>query len=92
MLEEQRGNITPGRPNGWRRHLLWLSGVWALPLCWVLRWILPPSVLATSLILAGACLLAPLPALLLSHRRHNQALAEARMAREEAIKETVDGE
>src|SRR5664280_405787 len=84
MLEEQRGNSTPGRPNTWRRHLLWLSGVWVLPLCWILRWILPPSALATSLVLVVACLLAPLPALLLSRRQRNRALSEARNAREEA--------
>src|ERR1022692_4152085 len=84
MLAEQRGNNTLGRPNGWRRHLLWLSGVWALPLCWILRWSLPPSALATSLVLVIAGFLAPLPAILLSRRQRNQALWEARNAREEA--------
>src|ERR1035437_2435327 len=84
MLEEQRGNNTPGRPNTWRRHLLWLSGVWVLPLCWILRWILPPSALANSLVLVVACSLAPLPALLLSRRYQNHALSEARETREEA--------
>src|ERR1035437_8332595 len=84
MLEEQRGNNTPGRPNTWRRHLLWLSGVWVLPLCWILRWMLPPSALATGLVLVVACSLAPLPALLLSRRQRNHALSEARNAREEA--------
>jgi signal transduction histidine kinase len=84
MLEEQRGNNTPGRPNTWRRHLLWLSGVWVLPLCWILRWILPPSALATSLVLVVACSLAPLPALLLSRRQRKHALSEARDTREEA--------
>jgi signal transduction histidine kinase len=87
MLEDQRGNSTPGHPNApntWSRHLLWLSGIWVLPLCWILRWILPPSALATSLVLVVACSLAPLPALLLSRRRRNRALGEARNAREEA--------
>jgi two-component system C4-dicarboxylate transport sensor histidine kinase DctB len=83
MLEEQRGNSTLGRPNGWRRHLLWLSGVWALPLCWLLRWMLPPSALASGLVLVVACSLAPLPALLLSRRHYNRVLSEARNAREE---------
>src|ERR1039457_6697884 len=41
MLEEQRANNTPGRPNTSRRHLLWISGVWVLPLCWLLGWIRP---------------------------------------------------
>src|ERR1039458_6165245 len=84
MLEEQRGNNTPGRPNTWRRHLLWLSGVWVLPLCWLFRSILPPSALATSLVLVVACSLAPLPALLLSRRQRKHALSEARDTREEA--------
>ena len=87
MLEEQRGNNTPDRPNApnaGSRHLLWLSGIWVLPLCWILRWILPPSVLSASLVLVVACSLAPLPALLLSRRQRNHALREVRDAREEA--------
>ncbi|MGD0498949.1 MAG: ATP-binding protein [Bryobacteraceae bacterium] len=50
----------------------------------ILRWILPPSFLVTGLVLAGACSLAPLPAFLVSRRRHHRALGEAREAREEA--------
>jgi signal transduction histidine kinase len=84
MLEEQRGNITPVRPKTWRRHLLWLSGVWVLPLYWVLRSMLPPSAAATGLVLVVACSLAPLPALLLARRQRIHALSEARNAREEA--------
>ena len=84
MLEEQRANNPPVRPNAWRRHLLWLGGVWVLPLCWVLGWILPPSVPNTSLLLLIACSLAPLPALLISRRRRHRALSEAANAREEA--------
>ncbi|HYW43327.1 MAG TPA: HAMP domain-containing sensor histidine kinase [Bryobacteraceae bacterium] len=84
MLDEQRGNSTHGRPHAWRSHLLWLCGVWVLPLCWFLRWILPASALAAGLVLAVACFLAPLPALLLSRRQRNHALTEARNAREEA--------
>jgi signal transduction histidine kinase len=44
---------------------------------------LPPSALATGLVLVVACLLAPLPALLLSRRHYNRLLSEARKAREE---------
>jgi signal transduction histidine kinase len=84
MLQQQLGNGAPDLPNGWQRRLVWLSGVWVLPLCWILRWILPPSPLATGLILAAACLLAPLPALLLSRSLRNRALSDARNAREEA--------
>jgi signal transduction histidine kinase len=84
MLEEQSGNNPPGRRNTWRSHLLWLSGVWALPLGLTLRWTIPPSALATSVILAIACALAPLPAILVTSRRRNQAIREAANAREEA--------
>jgi signal transduction histidine kinase len=45
---------------------------------------LPPSVLATGLVLAVACSLAPLPALLVSRRHQAQLLREAGKAREEA--------
>jgi signal transduction histidine kinase len=84
MPEEQRGNSTPVRSNAWRRYWLWLSGLWVFPLCWILRWILPPSAQAASFVLLVAGFLAPLPALLISGRRRNHALTEATNAREEA--------
>jgi len=68
----------------WRRHWLWLSGVWALPLGWMLQRMLPPSALATGLVWLVVCSLAPLPALLVSRRRYNQVLSEARETREDA--------
>src|ERR1035437_952974 len=45
---------------------------------------LPPSALATGLVLVVACSLAPLPALLLSRRHQDRLLREAGKAREEA--------
>jgi two-component system C4-dicarboxylate transport sensor histidine kinase DctB len=84
MLEQPRADSTPARPNTWRRHLLWLSGVWVLPVCWILRGTFSLSAPATSLVLAVACCLAPLPALLLSRRYWNHALQDASNAREEA--------
>jgi two-component system C4-dicarboxylate transport sensor histidine kinase DctB len=84
MLEDQRESNGLDRRNAWQRRLLWLSGVWVLPLCWILRWILPPSIPSAALVLVAACFLAPLPALLLAGRRRNRALSEARSAREEA--------
>jgi signal transduction histidine kinase len=83
MPEEQRGNNSSGR-YAWARGLLWLSGAWVLPLCWFLRWLLPPSALTASLVLLIAGLLAPLPALLISSRRHHHTLSLAKNAREEA--------
>jgi signal transduction histidine kinase len=84
MLTEQRGNNALDRPNGWSRRLLWLSGVWVLPLWFILRWILPPSDLATGLVSVVACSLAPLLAILLFRRNHDHLLSEARKAREGA--------
>jgi signal transduction histidine kinase len=84
MPEEQRENNPSERPNPWWRSLLWLSGVWIVPLGGALLWILPPSALATSLVwIAGACL-APLPGLLVCRRQRDRTLAEARNAREDA--------
>src|SRR5450755_1857615 len=83
MLEEQRRNSSPVRLNAWR-HLLWLSGFWVLPFCGILRWIIPPALLATSLLFVIACFLAPLPAFLLLLRQRDHALSEARKAREAA--------
>src|ERR1035438_731192 len=83
MPDEHRGNSTPLHPSKWWRHWLWLSGVWVWPLCWMLRWALAPSSAATGLILVVACLLAPLPALLISRRRYDRVLGEARQALEE---------
>jgi hypothetical protein len=37
MTEEERGNNPPGRPDGWQRHLVWITGVWVLPIVWILR-------------------------------------------------------
>ena len=68
----------------WRRHLLWISGVWIVPLGWVLQWMLPPSALATGLVWLAACSLAPVPALLVSRRHYDRVLSEARKAGEEA--------
>jgi two-component system C4-dicarboxylate transport sensor histidine kinase DctB len=82
MPDQPQGTTTTDRP--WQRRLLWFSGLWVLPLAWILRWAFPPSALHSGVILALAALAAPLPALLLSRRRHNRALSETRNAREEA--------
>ena len=84
MRKEQSADNSPDRTNAWLSHWLWLGGVCALPLCWVLQWILPPSIPARALVLVAACLLAPLPALLISHHRRQNAISEASNAREEA--------
>ena len=45
---------------------------------------LAPSAAGSAVILAAACLVAPLPALLISRRRYERVLGERRQAREEA--------
>src|ERR1017187_3694152 len=84
MTEEDRGHNPPGRPDGWQRHLVWIAGVWVLPIVWILRWAFPPSALTTGAILVASALLAPAPGLLFYRRRHRRALADATNAREEA--------
>ena len=84
MPKSSTETARPAGANAWRRHLAWLSGIWVLPLYWILRGLLPPSVLATTLVLVASCSLAPLPALFVARRQSNRALLEARSAREEA--------
>ena len=79
MRKEERADNSPDRANDWRRHLLRLSGIWVVPLYWILLWILAPSAPATGLVLLAACCLAPLPG-----RRASRALLEAASARQEA--------
>jgi len=83
MLQEQSGNEQTRGPNGWQRLLLWLSGIWVLPVCAALWWLGPGTGLAHALILVVACCLAPLPAVLLLGRRRNEARDQLNQAREE---------
>jgi len=69
---------------GWR-HLLWVSGIWVLPLLCIPLLISHPSVASTTAIYILAIILAPLPALLHSRRQHGRTLARLESAREEAV-------
>jgi signal transduction histidine kinase len=82
MPEVQTGKTMSSRREVWR-YLRWLSGAWVVPLCWILRLATPSLALTTALIVAAGCLLAPLPALLMSRRQRRDALSEAGSAREE---------
>ncbi len=83
MPDTQLGSSPAVRPKVRWRILRWLSGVWVLPVYWLLGRVLPPSPLATGLLLAGAVLLAPVPALLISIRQRQRVLADAQNAREQ---------
>jgi two-component system C4-dicarboxylate transport sensor histidine kinase DctB len=74
----------PGYPGGWRGSLLWLSGLWILPLCWAALLILPATFTNHIVISAVAIGLAPVPALLVSSHHRQRLLLEAKQAREEA--------
>jgi signal transduction histidine kinase len=84
MRKERSADNSPDGTKDGISRWLWLSGVWALPLCWMLQWTLPPTIPVPALVLTAACLLAPLPALLISRRHRRRATAEAANAREEA--------
>lgn len=81
--EKQRTEIS-NPAKGVRRGWLWLSGLWVAPFCGVARWFFPASTLSNELMLAIACILAPLPAVLISRRERERILSAAESAREEA--------
>ena len=66
------------------RLLLWVSGVWVLPLLGLVYWIHPVSTSANALLVILAVLLAPVPALIHSRSQRSRLLARAANAEEEA--------
>ena len=66
-------------------HVLWVSGIWVLPLLCIPLSMSHPSAAATSAISIIAIILAPVPALLQSRRRQERTLARLESAREEAV-------
>jgi two-component system C4-dicarboxylate transport sensor histidine kinase DctB len=64
--------------------LLWLSGVWVLPLLGLYDWVLPGSTFAETVASIVAALLAPLPVLLFLRGQRGRLLAQAVKAEEEA--------
>ncbi len=80
---EDGGALTRARQR-WR-NVLWVSGIWILPLLCI-PWLIPQtSVATTAAISILAVILAPLPALLQSRRRQRQTLVLLERAREEAV-------
>src|ERR1035437_3068816 len=65
-------------------HALWVSGIWVVPFLCIPVLSHPSLAVATALSILAA-ILAPLPALLYLHRRHDRVLAREANAREEAV-------
>lgn len=81
--EKQRGEIAnpaKGMGRGW----LWLSGLWVAPFGFVARGAFSASTLSNGTILALACILAPLPGMLIWRRDRARILSTALSAGEAA--------
>src|ERR1022692_5247921 len=80
----------PGQDEGFNpaqtrvRVLLWMSGVWILPMIGIAFWILPPSATLRTTLVILSVLAAPLPALLFMNRQRRRLIACAAKAEEEA--------
>lgn len=68
------------------RVLLWLSGLWSAPVAVLLTAVLPSAPARPFVVAAAACVLAPLPAILVLTARQKTLLAQAEAARDEAAK------
>ena len=66
-----------------RRALVWLGGLWVVPVCAVLVLVFHPSARTDAVIALLGFVLSPLPALLFFGRREAQLRAEAERRREE---------
>jgi two-component system C4-dicarboxylate transport sensor histidine kinase DctB len=84
MSEKPGENGSPGRPTQLSRLVLWVSGVWALPVLGMVFELHPDSLFAKTLLAILAVLIAPLPALLYSQRQRRLLQAIAANAEEQA--------
>jgi two-component system C4-dicarboxylate transport sensor histidine kinase DctB len=85
MPGELREKDAPTRSKERLRSLLWVSGIWVLPLLCIPLLIPHSSVAATVAISVFAVILAPLPALLHLQRQQAETLVQLDGAREEAV-------
>ena len=69
---------------GWHRNLVWLSGLWISPIRWLLLTVSSASLFTTIAVVLIGFALAPVPALVLSHRRRRRDELRVREASEEA--------
>ena len=68
------------------RVSLWFSGLWAVPLAWILSVVLPASPGRLFEVVAASCVLAPVPALLILGARQKGLVRRVLAAREETAK------
>src|ERR1039457_4858876 len=80
----------PGQDEGFNpaqtrvRVLLWMSGVWILPMVGIAFWILPPSATLRTTLVILSVPPPPVPALLFMNRQRRRLIACAAKAEEEA--------
>jgi signal transduction histidine kinase len=77
-------NGTAGHRGGWRRVLVYFSGLWVLPFFyWIAHVLIPHSYWSAGVAAAAACWLAAVPGLLVFRRGHNRLRLKADKAWEE---------
>lgn len=64
--------------------MLWLGGVWVLPLAWIVLLLVPPSPSISLFVWLAGVALAPLPALLIARRSEARLRLQAKKAEEES--------
>ena len=84
MQEKDEGPAVPGALKERSSVLLWLSGLWILPLLAAAAWALPASNAVRSAEVTAALLLAPLPVLLYMRRRGRELRGEVATSQDAA--------
>ncbi len=87
MPEKQKDDGGAGRAHERGHPLLWLSGLWVLPLLAVFYWFFPDTAMLRIGVAAGAALLAPMPALLYASRQRKYL--QERLAQAEELAEQL---
>ena len=84
MLGKSRTVAASNRRRRRVQVVIWLSGVWIMPLLGFAFWLYPTSRSVRITAVIAAALLAPIPALLIGRRQRNQLSVAAANAKEEA--------
>ena len=84
MLGKPGTVAVANRPKGRVQVVVWMSGVWILPLLGFAFWLYPTSASIRITAAIATALLAPIPALLIGRRQRGQLLVVTANAKEEA--------